>query len=51
MTDLFPATAGFGTADGGDASIEAHITLSNPCIAPIVFVGSPGGAWFAVTGN
>jgi len=51
MTDQFPATVGFGTAGGGDAKIEADIMLPKPCIAPIVFVGSPGGAWFAATGN
>lgn len=51
MTDLFPATVGFGTAGGGDANIDTHIVLPTPCIAPIIFVGSPGGAWFAATGN
>ncbi|MFN8490917.1 MAG: hypothetical protein U0350_25210 [Caldilineaceae bacterium] len=47
-TDLFPATTGLG---GGDAEIEAQLSLPKPCIAPIVFVTSPGGAWFAATGN
>ena len=36
---------------GGNASIEAHANLPHPCIAPIVFVASPGGAWFAATDN
>ena len=44
-TGDFPATT------AGDAEIEAAIELPSPCIAPIVFVTSPGGAWFAVTGG
>ena len=43
-TGLFPATG------GGNAKIEAHLELPKPCIAPIIFVTSPGGAWFAATG-
>jgi len=35
----------------GDAEIKAAIELPSPCFAPIVFVTSPGGAWFAVTGR
>ena len=34
----------------GDAEIEASIELPSPCFAPIVFVTSPSGAWFAVSG-
>ena len=48
MTDPFPATTGLGA---GDASLDAHLDLPSPCIAPIAFVTSPGGAWFAATGN
>lgn len=44
MTDPFPATM------TGDADIEAWVSLPHPCIAPIVFVTSPTGAWFAATG-
>jgi len=44
-TDPFPASA------SGDASVEADLDLPDPCIAPIVFVTSPGGAWFSVTGG
>lgn len=44
-TALAPATS------GGDAKIEASVELPSPCFAPIVFVTSPGGAWFAVTGR
>ncbi|HEX5502409.1 MAG TPA: hypothetical protein VFW96_07275 [Thermomicrobiales bacterium] len=43
-TDPFPAST------TGDAEIEAWVSLPHPCIAPIVFVTSPTGAWFAATG-
>ena len=33
-----------------DALIDEVLDLPDPCIAPIVFVTSPTGAWFAVTG-
>jgi hypothetical protein len=42
---LVPASA------TGEAEIEATIELPSPCFAPIVFVTSPGGSWFAVTGR
>lgn len=44
-TGDFPATA------TGDAEIEAAVELPDPCVAPVVFVTSPGGAWFAATGG
>ena len=44
-TDLFPATM------TGDSEIEDTVELPEPCIAPIVFVTSPGGQWFAATGS
>ena len=50
MTSAFPATTGPATAGGGNARIETFLQLPKPCIAPIVFVTSPGGAWFAATG-
>ncbi|MFT3889999.1 MAG: hypothetical protein QM730_00055 [Anaerolineales bacterium] len=43
-TTLFPADA------EGNAHIKDSISLPSPCIAPIVFVTSAGGAWFASTG-
>jgi hypothetical protein len=49
-TAAFPATTGLASAGGGNADIEAQVTLPTPCIAPIVFVTSPGGSWFASTG-
>jgi hypothetical protein len=49
VTDPVPTNA------AGNAAIEAHLTLPDPCIAPIVFVtnggGAAPGAWFATTGT
>ena len=44
-TELAPASP------SGDAKIEDSVELPSPCFAPIVFVTSPGGMWFAVTGR
>ncbi|HAY83992.1 MAG TPA: hypothetical protein DCY42_03435 [Chloroflexi bacterium] len=43
-TGLFPAD------EAGNARIKDFVSLPQPCIAPIIFVTSPGGAWFASTG-
>jgi hypothetical protein len=43
-TGLFPADV------EGNAHIKDSISLPSPCIAPIVFVTSPTGSWFAATG-
>jgi hypothetical protein len=51
LTDPFPATTGPASSGGGNARFEGNVTLPSPCIAPIVFVTSPGGAWFAATGH
>jgi hypothetical protein len=45
------STAPFPASATGDADINATVSLPSPCIAPIVFVTSPGGAWFAATGS
>jgi hypothetical protein len=50
-----PITVNISTAtapaeSSGDAVIRDKITLPDPCIAPIVFVTSSGGSWFAATG-
>jgi hypothetical protein len=45
------STAGFPASTEGDSNIRATVQLPHPCIAPIVFVTSGGGAWFAATGN
>lgn len=47
----FPASTGPASAGGGNADIEADLNLPSPCIAPIVFVTSSGGSWFAATGG
>ena len=44
-TDPVPATS------TGNAEIDARVALPTPCFAPIVFVTSGGGNWFAVTGR
>ncbi len=33
----------------GDATIDGAVMLPNPCKDPILFVTSPGGAWFAMS--
>jgi hypothetical protein len=43
-TRLFPAD------EAGNAHIQDNVSLPVPCIAPILFVTSPTGAWFASTG-
>ena len=50
-TATFPATTGAASAGGGDASFEGDLDLPDPCIAPIVYVTSAGGSWFASTGG
>ena len=45
------STGDFPATTAGDARIEAAVNLPDPCLAPVVFVTSPGGAWFAVTGG
>lgn len=44
-------TAPFPASTTGDSEIEATVSLPRPCVAPIVFVTSPTGAWFAATGQ
>jgi len=44
-TGAFPATT------TGDADIRANVVIPRPCLAPVVFVTSPTGSWFAVTGS
>jgi len=43
-------TTGAAADGGGNATVEEKLTLPSPCLAPIVFFGSTGGAWFAATG-
>ena len=50
LTDPFPATTGPAALGGGNATIVSDVSIPQPCIAPIVFVTSGGGNWFAATG-
>jgi len=50
-SDPFAATVGLAVDGGGNAKIETRLALPTPCIAPVVFVTSPTGSWFAATGN
>jgi len=44
-------TRGFKATERGDANIDGHVDLPNPCVAPIVFVlAGSEDKWFAVTG-
>jgi hypothetical protein len=45
LSDPFAASA------AGNAEAELRVALPDPCIAPILFVTSPAGAWFASTGG
>jgi hypothetical protein len=49
-TTVNVSTAAFPADAMGNATIEDMVSLPMPCIAPIIFVGSPTGAWFASTG-
>ncbi len=45
------STAQFPASTAGNSDINATVSLPHPCIAPIVFVTSPGSSWFAATGG
>lgn len=46
VSPTFPATM-----PGGDARARVQLgELPDPCLAPVVFLTSPAGAWFAVSG-
>jgi hypothetical protein len=52
MTATINLTTGpFPASVAGDATIEEKVDLPMPCFAPIVFVTSAAGNWFAVTGK
>jgi len=44
-------TDAFDANTAGDAQTETNVDLPTPCLAPIVFVTTPGGSWIAVTGR
>lgn len=54
VTRNIPTTNGaevmIGDPKDGNARIRAQVELPKPCIAPIVFVTSANGSWFATTG-
>ncbi len=50
-TTVNVSTDAFQASPSGDSSIETTVSLPAPCIAPIVFVTTPSGAWLAATGH
>jgi hypothetical protein len=44
-------TEPFAVTPAGDGQLHTSVALPSPCFAPIVFVTSPTGQWFAVTGR
>lgn len=40
----------FDVTAEGNADVRVHVDLPSPCIAPIIFVTSVGGSWFAASG-
>ncbi|HEV2215973.1 MAG TPA: hypothetical protein VGV88_00215 [Candidatus Dormibacteraeota bacterium] len=47
VVNLRTATAPATTS--GDSTIDGSVSLPHPCKDPILFVTSPGGAWFAMS--
>ncbi|MBI1941435.1 MAG: hypothetical protein HYS33_08015 [Acidobacteria bacterium] len=45
------STDGFPADSAGNSKIDATVELPGACFAPLIFVTSPGGAWFAITGK
>ncbi len=45
------STDGFPADTAGDSNINATVELPDACFGPIIFVTSPGGSWFLVTGK
>ncbi len=44
-------TGTYPASKDGNATINARVSVPEPCLAPIVFVTSPAGSWFAATGG
>lgn len=44
------STQNFPADSAGNAHIKDTVSLPQPCVAPIIFVTSGGGSWFAATG-
>jgi hypothetical protein len=49
-TPTFPVTTATATDPGGDGEIETRVSLPSSCLAPMVFITSVAGSWFAVDG-
>ena len=45
------STAAYPADPSGNADIEETLALPSECFAPIIFVTSSGGSWFAMTGR
>jgi hypothetical protein len=43
------STGLFAASLAGDSTIVDTVALPHPCMQPIVFVGAPSGAWFAMS--
>jgi hypothetical protein len=43
------STGLFAASSTGNSTIVDIVNLPHPCKQPILFVGSPGGAWFAMS--
>ncbi len=50
VTTVNLSTEDFPADMDGNSTIASAVELPAPCFAPIVFVTSPAGAWFATTG-
>jgi len=44
MSDLVPLSV-----PDGNAEFKGQLSIPSPCLDPVVFFGSPGGAWFAAS--
>jgi hypothetical protein len=44
-------TVMLGDPRNGDAFFNTVVDLPNPCLAPVIFITSPTGSWFTVTGG
>jgi hypothetical protein len=50
VTTVNISTEDFPADPDGNSTITSTVELPSPCFAPIIFVTSPAGAWFAITG-
>ncbi len=48
--DIVSSTVVPLSVPGGNATVDQHVTLPSPCLAPVIFFTSATGAWFAVSG-